>query len=232
MKLSGNTRRTFLVLSFLLLSSGFSWVFANEIVAEPSVHIIPRQADKTWTLEHETNNMVVYSRAAANSVLREIIAESAIEAPPWQVLSAILDYPAYPTFMPYVVKNEIEKTHENKTWVFQQLSLPWPISDRYYTLVMSHRDDPQYENSYEIRWDLSDEKSAQQGKGMQMTLNRGGWRLVSANAGQSTKILYYLNVDPGGSLPKWVNNMANTVSVPKVIEAVRKRVQTTAYPHR
>ena len=125
-----------------------------------------------------------------------------------------------------------EKTYENKTWLFQQLGLPWPISDRYYTLVMSHEDDPQYEDSYEIRWDLSDEKSAQQGKGMQMMLNRGGWRLISANAGQSTKVLYYLNADPGGALPNWVNNMANTVAVPKVIEAVRERVQTTSYPPR
>ncbi len=198
--------------------------------AEPSALTIPRQVDNTWKKEHSSDNMAVYSRAAANSVLREVIAESVIKAPPWQVYSALLDYPAYPTFMPYVVKNEIEKTHENKTWLFQQLGLPWPISDRYYTLVMSHRDDPRYENSYEIRWDLSDEKSAQQGKGMQMTLNRGGWRLVSANAGKSTKILYYLNADPGGALPNWVNNLANNVAVPRVIEAVRERVQTTSYP--
>lgn len=217
-------------LSIFLLSSGFSWVFANKIHTEPPALIIPRQADKTWTQEHQSNNMIVYSRAVANSVLREVMAESTIEAPPWQVLSALLDYPAYPAFMPYVVINEIEKTHKNKTWLFQQLGLPWPISDRYYTLVMSHHDDPMYENSYEIRWDLSDEKSTQQGKGIQMMLNRGGWRLVSANAGQSTKILYYLNADPGGALPNWVNDMANTVAVPKVIEAVRERVKTTSYP--
>ena len=97
---------------------------------------------------------------------------------------------------------------------------------------MSHHDDPQYKDSYEIRWGLSDEESAQQGKGMQVTLNRGGWRLVSANASQSTKILYYLNTDPGGALPSWVNNMANTIALPKVIEAVRERVQSTSYPPR
>ncbi len=229
-KISKAGRYAIQVLSFLFLSGGFSWVVASKIDAEPPTLVIPRQADKTWTQEHESNNMVVYSRAVAKNVMREVMAESAIEAPPWQVLSALLDYPAYPSFMPYVVKNEIEKTHENKTWLFQQLDLPWPISDRYYTLVMSHRDDPHHENSYEIRWDLSDEESAQQGKGMQMILNRGGWRLVSANAGQSTKILYYLNADPGGALPSWLNNMANTVAVPKVIEAVRERVQTTSYP--
>ena len=232
MKISEIGRHAILVLSIFLLSGGFSWVFANEIDAEPPTLIIPRQADKTWTQEHESNNMVVYSRAVANTVMREVMAESAIEAPPWQVLSALLDYTAYPSFMPYVVKNKIEKTHKNKTWLFQQLGLPWPISERYYTLVMSHHDDPQYKDSYEIRWDLSDEESAQQGKGMHMMLNKGGWRLVSANAGQSTKILYYLNADPGGALPNWVNNMANTIAVPKVIEAVRDRVQTTSYPPR
>ncbi len=230
MKISGTARHAILAVSIFLLSSGLSWVVVYAMDTEPSDFNIPRQVDNTWKQEHSSDNMVVYSRAAANSVLREVIAESAIEAPPWQVLSALLDYPAYPAFMPYVVKNEIEKTHENKTWLFQQLGLPWPISDRYYTLVMSHRDDPQYEDSYEIRWDLSDEKLAQQGKGMQMTLNRGGWRLVSANAGQSTKILYYLNADPGGALPNWVNNLANTVAVPRVIEAVRERVQTISYP--
>ena len=227
MKISGIGRHAILALSIFLLSSGLSPVFANEI---DRVITLPRQADKTWTQEHKSNNMVVYSRAVANSVMREVMAESAIEAPPWQVLSALLDYSAYPSFMPYVVKNEIEKTHENKTWLFQQLGLPWPISDRYYTLVMSHHHDPQYEDSYEIRWDLSDEELTKQGKGMQVMLNRGGWRLISSNAGQSTKILYYLYTDPGGVLPNWISNMANAVAVPKVIEAVRERVQTTSYP--
>lgn len=229
MKIFGIGRHAILALSIFLLSGGFSPISANET---DGAIALPRQADKTWTQEHNSGNMAVYSRAIANSKILEVMAESVIEAPPWQVLSALLDYPAYPTFMPYVVKNKIEKTYENKTWLFQQLGLPWPISDRYYTLVMSHEDDPQYEDSYEIRWDLSDEKSAQQGKGMQMMLNRGGWRLISANAGQSTKVLYYLNADPGGALPNWVNNMANTVAVPKVIEAVRERVQTTSYPPR
>lgn len=223
---------TILALSFFLLFGGFNWVFANEIDVEPPTLTIPRQADNTWKQEHDSDNMAVYSRAVANSAIREVMAESVIEAPPWQVLSALLDYPAYPSFMPYVVKNEIEKTHENKTWVFQQLGFPWPISDRYYTLVMSHRDDPLHEDSYEISWDLSDEELTKQGKGMQVMLNRGGWRLISVNAGQSTKIFYYLYTDPGGVLPDWISNMANTVAVPKVIEAVRERVQTTSYPPR
>lgn len=229
MKNTWVNHRAILVLSYCLLFGGFSPVFANEI---DSAIALPRQADESWTQEHNGDNMAVYSRAIANSEIREVMAESVIEAPPWQVFSALLDYSAYPAFMPYVVKNEIEKTHGNQTWVFQQLGFPWPISDRYYTLVMSHHDDPQYEDSYEIRWDLSDEESAQQGKGMQVMLNRGGWRLVSANASQSTKILYYLNTDPGGALPSWVNNMANTIALPKVIEAVRERVQNTSYPLR
>lgn len=232
MKTTRVTCRIILAVPFFLLFDGFNWASANDFDDEPLAITIPRQADNTWKQEHGSDNMAVYSRAVANSSIREVMAESVIDAPPWQVFSALLDYPAYPSFMPYVVKNDIEKTHKNKAWIFQQLGFPWPISDRYYTVVKSHRDDPLHEDSYEISWDLSDEESTKQGKGMPVMLNRGGWRLISANAGQSTKILYYLYTDPGGVLPDWISNMANTVAVPKVIEAVKKRVQTTAYPQR
>lgn len=218
-----------LLLSFFFLLSGHCLVAASGLKGESSTITLPRQADASWLQEHRSDNMHVHSRAIAGSVIREVMAESVIAAPPGQVLAVLLDYPTHPSFMPYVVRNTVEKTQGNKTWLFQQLGFPWPISDRYYTIVLSHRDDPLHENSYEIHWDLSHDQPVTQGSGMQVMLNKGGWRLISIEAGQSTKVLYYLYTDPGGALPDWVSNMANTVAVPKVIEAVRKRIQSTSY---
>lgn len=192
--------------------------------------IIPRQADGSWLREYDSDNITVYSRAVKGSAIREVMAESVIEVPPRTVLAVLLDYSAYPLFMPYVVKNEIEKIQGNKTWLFQQLDFPWPISDRYYTVVLSNRIDPQHTDSYEISWNLSDEESAKQGNGVRIMLNQGGWRLISTDNGQSTRILYYLYTDPGGALPDWVSNTANTIAVPKVIRALKDRAQMTPDP--
>lgn len=188
---------------------------------------IPLQLDSSWHHENDSNDgIAVYSRQREGSRVREVMAESRIEAPVDEILKVISDYRKYTEFMPYVEKCEVLAAKNGETIVFQQLEFMPPISDRFYTIVLKQKPDPEWKGGVQVLWQLATADMLQKtGKGLAVPVNRGGWRLLPENLGTSTKIYYYLLTDPGGSIPGWVSNIANNSAVPKIIRAVRYRLQ-------
>jgi hypothetical protein len=45
---------------------------------------------------------------------------------------------------------------------------------------------------------------------------------LAREGGQKTEATYYVYTDPGGSIPKWIANKANSTAVPDVFKAIRK----------
>jgi Polyketide cyclase / dehydrase and lipid transport len=190
----------------------------------------PRQPGPTWSLESDRDGITVYSRKTENSSIREVLAETTIPAPLGRVLKAIEDYRNYPEFMPYVEESAVLEESEGKTRLFLQLGFPPPISDRFYTIVLQCASDPLEPGALLVFWDVArDDLSRQKGRGIEVTINRGGWRLQSTTGAGTTRVLYYVHTDPGGFLPAWAVNLANTVAVPKVIMGLKKRVLSHSY---
>ena len=173
-----------------------------------------------------TGDMQICSRAVPGSSIREVLAKAVIGAPSARIFDVLSDYSRYPEFMPYVTKNEIVKNEAGELWVFQQLNLPWPISDRYYTIHLLDDLSCAAQGAYRLQWNLvRADPSLRKGVGEPMLVNVGAWELQPDNAGTSTHVTYFIHTDPGGALPVWAINMANNVAIPKVIEAVRQRVK-------
>ncbi len=179
--------------------------------------------EEGWKRVKERESLCVYARKLEGSPIRQVMAKSIIEASPQAVLNAITDYPHYTEFMPYVAHSAVLKQEAGAQWVFQQLRFPWPISDRYYTikLTVDERPDPEY---YRVNWVLADEPK-REGEGEPTKENRGYWalRALEGRPGM-THVVYFVHTDPGGDLPPWIANLANKRAVPKVIDAVRRRV--------
>lgn len=183
--------------------------------------------DQQWDCS-TTGAIKICSRAVPGSAIREVLAKTVIAAPSARVFAAISDYSRYPEFMPYVTESEIVKNEAEALWVFQQLDLPWPISDRYYTIQMLADMSCAAQGAYRLQWNLvRDDPSLHRGVGEPTLLNVGAWELQLGSAGTSTYVTYFIHTDPGGALPAWAINMANNVAIPAVIEAVRQRVKNT-----
>jgi hypothetical protein len=126
--------------------------------------------------------------------------------------------------MPYVQVSKVLKREGTIAWVFQQLSLPFPIRDRYYTLRISSESDVAAGSTVRINWTLAPEaEPSNRGEGVPMLVNDGFWDLRSLDDGSATQVTYFIHTNPGGSLPSFAVNMANTVAVPRVMESLRAR---------
>ena len=178
-----------------------------------------------WVLSANTEAVCVYTHAAGNSNIHEIKAEATLAASPTSIFSVIADYGRYPEFMPYVKTSEVIKSAEDTSWVFQQLALPFPVSDRYYTIRLvadKHLASP---GSYRVDWTLAGpEVPGRTGSGVPLLINTGYWKLQPVDEGKGTHVTYFIHTDPGGALPALVINIANKEAAPSVVKAVRTRV--------
>lgn len=178
---------------------------------------------QTWTRVSETGPVCVYTRRASGSNVHDVMATAAIAAAPGRVFEVISDYASYPRFMPYVAASEVLGKEAGTHWVFQQLAFPL-ISDRYYTIRLSTDISLAAQNIYRINWTLAQgTEPVRKGHGEPTRINDGAWDLrpLAGNAG--TQVVYFIHTDPGGALPSFIVNNANTIAVPSVIEAVRAR---------
>jgi hypothetical protein len=178
---------------------------------------------QAWTRVSENGPVCVYTRKTSGSNLHDVMATAAIAAAPARVFDVISDYASYPQFMPYVESSEVLGKEAGAQWVFQQLAFPL-ISDRYYTIRLNADVGLAVQNIYRISWTLAQgSEPARKGRGEPTLVNNGSWDLRPLGAGSGTQAVYFIHTDPGGDLPGFIVNLANTAAVPSVIEAVRAR---------
>lgn len=190
----------------------------------PQTHAVPIPANVAWSLASEADFNCIYTRKSQASGMHEILAVSTIAASPARLREVLSDYARYPEFMPYVQASKVLKRDGMTAWVFQQLSFPFPISDRYYTIRVSSEPGVASGTGVRITWTLArDAESSNRGEGVPMLVNEGFWDLRPLDGGASTRVTYFIHTNPGGSLPSFAVNMANTVAVPRVMESLRAR---------
>jgi len=211
-----------LTIIVVLLCSGTA--YADCAFESPSDVIVDESPEApAWRLLHDRDGICTWNRNAESSRVKEVAVAAVINASPEAIADLIVDCPRYPAVFDYVDACEVVQEHTDGSWVFQQLNFPGPISDRYYTIDLVSEALP--DGVFEVSWTLvTPEDAGREGRGIATVENIGRWHLRPDAPGESTRALYYLYIDPGGVLPKWIVNLANRRALPNVIRDVRNEL--------
>jgi hypothetical protein len=177
-----------------------------------------------WQSVSRDDTVEVEARARPGSAVKELRARGVIPAPPHVVRAVVAAVDRYPEFMPYVKESRTLATDGAATTVYQRLAFGLlGISDRDYVIDITETvdTDPQGRDVYTRRWRVGDSaRVPERPSAVRLTINRGYWRLAADAVPGTTRAVYCLFTDPGGSLPAFIVNQANTVAIRKVFAAV------------
>jgi hypothetical protein len=182
-----------------------------------------------WQRVTETDGITVWKRDAADSKIREVKAESFIEVPPSRVQQMLQDFETYPEFMPYMLEAKlVGKAGPDADFIYHRVDPPL-VDERDYTLKITSHQDPAT-GVYVREWTRADTGiGPPASKGVvRLELCDGSWTVEPAGANR-THLVYWVYTDPGGAVPSWIANKANTVSMPDIMRAVRKRAIDPTY---
>ncbi len=187
--------------------------------------VLSSSPDTGWELAAKEDGITVYSRSAEENVA-EVKAIGLIDAPPHEVWKVIRDYDNYKKTMPYTEESRIVAREGGDKVIYFYSVVNAPLVDkRDYTIRLVDESDWKDGKGYLlVRWTASDKGPPAKEDLIRVKLNDGYWKLEPRDGGQRTFATYYLHTDPGGSIPRWVANRANTTAVPDVFFAIRKAV--------
>jgi polyketide cyclase/dehydrase/lipid transport protein len=127
--------------------------------------------------------------------------EGEIAAPLDKVIAHLTDFPSLGQWMPRVAELRVLERRDGEAVVYFRFDLPWPISDRDWTLRYRwHRDGDHFVMSW---FDVNDRGPAP-GRAVRVSPVRGYWELA-ANANGTTRARYVFFAELAGSLPRAVS---------------------------
>lgn len=204
----------YLILPFILL------FFTNSaFMASP---------ETPWRLERNEQNILVYSRNSPNSSFKEIKVETNFNAPLSVIVALLKDISAFPSWVYKCETAHVVKHQDHKEMIYYQKSdVPWPVSDRDMVVQSRFRQDPAtkivYFNSVAMP-DILPLKADI----VRIRKFKGSWTLTPIADG-TVNVEYQIGIDPGGSLPAWMVNMASTEGPLITTQNLKKVVKQPKY---
>ncbi|MDD1422598.1 hypothetical protein MEO40_26530 [Dolichospermum sp. ST_sed1] len=186
--------------------------------------------EKSATADIEGNELAVFSRDKVGTDIREVKGVGVINAPAWVIKNVIDDSERFKEFMPYMTESKIMTKGDGFVVAYFRLDTPI-VDDRDYTIKIY--DESQQQSSGKIiwknRWTEANALGPKPIDGVsRVPVNEGHWILEEAT-NSKTMVTYYVFTNPGGSIPTFVANMANSKAIPELFEAVSKASKDSRY---
>lgn len=165
-------------------------------------------AQDDCTLKKTADNIKVYTCKAKQEKFKSLKAELTIENVTLEQLrSALFDVPNYVNWQYKLEEAKVLQHINDNEIIFRSVvDSPWPVENREmlvrFTCIMDAAN-----NRMEIiarggiKYDYPQDDDL-----VRVPFSEARWEVTTQ--GNNIHILYYLQVDPGGSLPAWIVNMA------------------------
>ena len=185
-----------------------------------------------WVLRKNENGIMVYTRYAEGSDLKEVRVVSEVNSTLSGCVALIMDLKNYPNWI-YACSEAsvLSVVNSQERYQYQVTDVPWPVSDRD---VVSDFKIVQDESTKVITTTNSNDPGHIPDKEGRVRVQQFNttYRLSPLPNGK-VKVEFELYVDPGGSIPAWLIN-ANIVTAPyKTTVAMFKQLpayQSASFP--
>lgn len=175
-----------------------------------------------WEEVDKGDGITVWIREVHLSDISEVKAQTIVALDMQSIWAVLNDVSLYKEFMPYIeeakiLPNKIEGGH----YEYHHIAPPL-VNERDYTIkVICTKTDTQWQRSWTLANDIGPKENADV---VRVKISEGTWTLKKLGP-KKTLLTYWLYTNPGGSIPAWIANMANNISVPDLLNAVRSRAK-------
>jgi hypothetical protein len=159
-----------------------------------------------WVLKKDEGGMKIYTGASANSKLKALRVEYALQASLSQLAAVLLDVNAQPKWV-YSTKSSsvLKKISANEIVSYSEKSFPTPFSNRDVVTNVKITQNPATKvmtvNVTGVPDHIPGKKNL-----VRVPFSKAVWTVTPVDKGR-LKVEYIAEADPGGSIPAWISNM-------------------------
>ena len=184
-------------------------------------------ANTPWVLKKDANGIQVFVRDTPGSALKSFKGVINIPARITSLVAVIEDTKAYPQLLHHCkTARTIKEVGNNQSYKYIVTSMPWPVKDRD-MIVHSVMQQNKQSKQVEIKMKASPKTLPLKTGRVRISKMIGRWLLIPEKSG--TKVIYEMNVDPAGNLPKFLVNALSTDMPFNTLNNLRTLVKRPAY---
>ncbi len=185
-------------------------------------------AQDNWQLKQNKEGIKVYTKNLENSPFKAIKTECTIDATLTAITAVLLDIPAGTDWV-YATKKcvVLKQLSATEVYYYSEVNIPWPVSNRDFIV--------------RIRVSQNDKTKAVTVAGdnfpaylpvnkniVRIPQSVSNWYIEPVGTSQ-VKVVYTLQVDPGGTVPAWLINLFAARGPFESFKNLRTQVKKAAY---
>lgn len=179
----------------------------------------------TWERRGGTDRFEVFARERPGTDVQEARIVGVLDAEAGAIHAALFDLERFSTFFPFIEASRVLERGDDHVIVYQRSKVPL-LAERDYVVRIDQRVERTEGVVYFTVWSpgVSEKAPPMDSTRVRITSIRGEWRLSPAGQGK-TRVRYTVFMDPGGSVPKTLANLAGRRGLPSIMEAVEAEAQ-------
>lgn len=158
---------------------------------------------ENWQLAVDKEGIQVFLSTPADSSFKAYRAETTIKAQPQVIATMLADMPLSCRLVYGCKQARLIKQEGYNYWAYSQIKTAWPVSDRDLSILSRAEQDKDGTITVNITA-LPQNVPPAEGH-IRITKLDGFWKFIPVDA-QTTKVIYQVAAEPGGSVPAWLAN--------------------------
>jgi hypothetical protein len=185
------------------------------------------RAESRWQPLVTQDGVSVEERSSPDRVLPELRATAEIDAGIFEVLAVIADVPRQIEWMHDCAESRrVRRVGSDASLIYNRTRARWPVSDRD-VVVHSQTTLLEAMRHVAVRFANTTDPGTPPVDGVvRMPRLVGGYELVSLSP-TTTRVMYTIDLEPGGSLPAWAAVRTARVTPLKTLLGLRRQVEAT-----
>jgi hypothetical protein len=185
-------------------------------------------AQTSWQLKNEKDGIKVYSSPVSDSKFKAIKVECELHATTSQVVEVLLDVKACPDWVDHTKScTLIKQVSPSELYYYSEINIPWPAQNRDFVAHLVVHQNPETKV-------VTVDGPAVQGfvpnkNGIVRVHSSKGLWIITPLKKDLVKVVYTLQVDPGGNIPAWLVNLLATQGPMKSFEGLIAQLKKPAY---
>jgi hypothetical protein len=186
------------------------------------------EAQENWSLEKDRNGIRVFTRQSVHSKFNEVKVECIIDGTISELIAVIFDIDnhvhwVYNTKSAYI----INRISDSELYFYTEITSPWPFRNRdAIAHIKKYRDS--VTNKILVEANSVPDYIPRKEYIVRIPSSTVIWTISSLN-NQSLKVTYYMQADPGGSIPPWLINLFVSNGPYESFTKLRERIKLPQY---
>lgn len=190
--------------------------------------IATASAQYKWEPKTQKDGIKVFASMVPGSKFKAIRVEAELDATAAQLVRVLLDVKGCTEWVSHTKTcTLIKQVSPSELYYYSEVDVPWPVSNRDFVAHLTVHQNPETKVVTVDGPAVPGMVPVKDGV-VRITESKGEWTITPLEK-QRVKVVYTLQVDPGGAIPAWLTNMLAAEGPMNSFQALKKQLKKPEY---